>query len=90
MEERILQLESEVRFLKDVIFKDNFESTQIFKKDVEFKGKIAFFGKQAINQAAAIAAPTTPGGAYSQSEAQSAVNAINSLRTAVKNLGLTA
>lgn len=52
--------------------------------------KIGFYGKTPVVQASAINAPSTPGGTYSQSEAQSAVTAINSIRTALTNLGITA
>src|SRR3990167_547797 len=47
--------------------------------------KLALYGKTPIVQQSAISAPSTPSGVYSQSEAQSAVNAINSLRTALIN-----
>ena len=52
--------------------------------------KLAFWNKTPIVQPTAISAPSAPGGAYSQSEAQSAVTAINSIRTTLSNLGLTA
>lgn len=39
--------------------------------------------------AAAVAAPTAPGAAYSQAEAQSAVAAINAMRVALKSAGIT-
>lgn len=47
-------------------------------------------GNAAIAKAAAITAPTAPGAAYVQAEAQSAVTAINSIRTALTNIGITA
>lgn len=43
----------------------------------------------ATTQAAAILAPTNPGAVYSQAEAQSAVAAINSIRSALSNFGIT-
>lgn len=52
--------------------------------------KIAFYGKTPIVQQGSINAPSTPGGLYSQSDAQSAVTAINSIRTALINIGITA
>ena len=52
--------------------------------------KLGLFNATPVVQASAISAPTTPGAVYAQSEAQSAVAAINSLRTAVKNIGITA
>lgn len=52
--------------------------------------KIALWGATPVVQAGAITAPSTPGGVYSSSEAQSAVDKINAIRTALKNAGLTA
>ena len=52
--------------------------------------KLAFLGATPIAQAGAISAPSAPGSSYAQSDAQSAVAAINSLRTAIKNIGITA
>jgi|ERR1051326_4082952 hypothetical protein len=52
--------------------------------------KLGFFNTTPVVQAAAISAPASPGGLYAQSDAQSAVNAINSIRTAIKNIGITA
>lgn len=43
----------------------------------------------ATTRAGAIGAPTSPGAVYSQSEAQSAVTAINSIRSALSNFGIT-
>ena len=52
--------------------------------------KISLHGVTPVIQASAISAPSTPSGSYSQAEAQSAVNAINSIRTALINKGITA
>lgn len=52
--------------------------------------KIAFYGATPVIRASAISAPSTPSVTYSSTEAQSAVDAINLLRTAVKNFGITA
>ena len=52
--------------------------------------KIAFYGETPVVQAGAIGAPSTPSAAYVQAEAQSAVTAINSIRTALQNIGITA
>lgn len=90
MEERILQLEQELAQLKSQYFKDNFEAKQIFRKDVDFVGRVGFFTKTGVTQASAISAPPSPSAAYNQSEAQQAVDAINSLRLALKNIGITA
>lgn len=52
--------------------------------------KLSFYGATPVVQAGAISAPSTPGGVYSSSEAQSAVDKINAIRTALKNVGVTA
>ena len=52
--------------------------------------KLSVFGVTPVIQASAISAPTAPGVAYLQAEAASAVTAINSIRTAIKNFGITA
>lgn len=46
-------------------------------------------GNTPVAKAAAIAAPTAPGAAYVQAEAASAVAAINAIRTALANIGIT-
>src|SRR3990167_11358616 len=43
--------------------------------------KIAFHGVTPVIQASPIAAPTSPGGLYSQVEAQSMETAVNAIRT---------
>lgn len=52
--------------------------------------KVAFYGVTPVIQASAISAPTNPGATYSQADTQSIVNAVNSLRTAIKNFGISA
>lgn len=52
--------------------------------------KLSVYGVTPVVQAGAINAPSSPGGTYNQSVAQSAVDAINSIRTAIKNFGITA
>lgn len=76
-----------------------FEGTATSKIDVQSSGlslgnsasqKLSFYGETPVVQASAIGAPSNPGAAYVQAEAQSAVNAINSIRTALSNIGITA
>ena len=52
--------------------------------------KLSVYGVSPVVQAGAISAPSTPSAGYSQVEAQSAVDAINSIRTALTNFGITA
>lgn len=50
---------------------------------------VGLYGATPVVRAAAITAPTAPGTIYSQAEAQSAVTAINAIRTALANIGVT-
>lgn len=60
--------------------KSSSELLQLFN-DKQFQPK--------VTPAAAIAAPSAPSALYNQAEAASAVAAINSLRNAIKNAGIT-
>lgn len=51
--------------------------------------KIGLYGVVPVVQASSINAPTAAGATYDQTVAASAVTAINSIRTALKNLGIT-
>mgnify|MGYP000259409408 CR=1 FL=1 len=53
-------------------------------------GKLGFYETTAVVQASAISAPTSPGATYSQAEAQSMETAVNAIRTALANIGITA
>ena len=91
-------------FLSDY-YRNNNPTSQIFTKKVFFQGGIdlsspavalgatggtvGLYGVTPVAKASAIGAPTAPGAAYVQAEAQSAVTAINSIRTALTNLGIT-
>jgi len=92
-------------FLVDY-YRNNNPTSQIFTKKVFFQGgvdlssstvslgatggTVGLYGVTPVAKASAIGAPTAPSGAYAQAEAQSAVTAINSIRTALSNLGITA
>jgi len=52
--------------------------------------KIALYGETPIVQQGAISAPTAPGATYAQSEAASTKTAIDAIRTALTNFGITA
>lgn len=51
--------------------------------------KLSVYGVAPVVQASAISAPSTPSGTYSSAEAQTTVDAINSIRTALTNFGIT-
>jgi hypothetical protein len=51
-------------------------------------GAIGLYGVTPTTRYAAIAAPSAPSAGYVQAEAQSAVTAINSIRTALQQLGV--
>lgn len=84
MQEQLDQMRKELDELKSNFYKDNFSTSQSFRKDVSFLGKIGFYNKTPIAQPTAISAPA--GGATIDSEARTA---INSIRTTLTNLGLT-
>jgi hypothetical protein len=52
--------------------------------------KLGFFGKTPIVQVSAISTPSAPGSTYLQADAQSMKTAVDAIRTAFINLGLTA
>lgn len=52
--------------------------------------KLSIHGVTPVVQANAISAPNSQGSTYSQADVNSIVAAVNSLRTAVKNFGITA
>jgi hypothetical protein len=84
--------------------RNNNPTQQTFTKKCSFVGGVSFngsslgsvgdamsvYGESPVAQAGTISAPSVPGAAYVQSEAQSAVNAINSIRNALQNFGITA
>jgi len=51
--------------------------------------KLSVYGVTPITQGSAISSPTTPGATYDQSEALSMKSAVDSLRLALKNFGIT-
>jgi hypothetical protein len=53
------------------------------------KGNAGFYGVASVARAAAIATPTAPGAAYVQAEAAAMKTAVDALRVALTNLGLT-
>lgn len=83
-----MQLEKELRELKELYYKDNFTSAQEFKKDVTFRGRVGFFNKQGTTQGASVATVANPSGIYVQAEANNAVTAINLLITRLQSYGL--
>jgi len=52
--------------------------------------KISVYGVTPVIQAGAISAPATQSGSYVQVDVQSIVTAVNSIRTAITNFGITA
>jgi hypothetical protein len=103
LQAQVDELKVQVNALIDLYNKDNNPSSEIFKKKAIFMGGTSFnnsslgsagdimsvYGEPPVAQAVAINAPSTPGVAYVQAEAQSAVTAINSIRNALKNFGIT-
>lgn len=87
-------------------YRNNNPTSETFTKKVYFKGgvdlsqgvitlggtssTIGLYGETPVAQAGAISAPATQGGTYNQSDVQSIVTAVNSIRTALSNIGITA
>ena len=51
--------------------------------------KIGFYTATPVIRASSISAPNTQGGTYNQTDVQSIVTAVNSIRTALANIGIT-
>lgn len=89
-------------FLSDY-YRNNTPTTQKFTKKVILgngfdianssigtsSSLMSVYGVTPVAQASAITAPNTQGGTYNQTDVQSIVNAVNSIRTAIKNFGIT-
>jgi hypothetical protein len=88
MEERITKLERELAELKTIYYRDNFEAKQIFRKDVDFVGRIGFFNKTEVSQQASVATVGVPSGTYQQSEANNTVTAVNAIIARLQAYGL--
>ncbi len=73
-EDRIKQLENEVKELRDLFFKDNFSDLDVFRKKVKFLSSIGFFGKLPVGQQPNISNPS--GGGTVDSQARTAINSI--------------
>lgn len=64
---------------------DNFAGVKIGHST----SKVGLYGTTPVVRASAISAPNTQGSTYSQADVQSIVTAVNSIRTAIKNFGIT-
>ncbi len=94
MEERITQLENELRELKAEYYRDNFSTSQTIRKDLAIEGRlningdVGFFNETPVGQQTAVATVGVPSGIYVQAEANSAVTAINALINRLQAYGL--
>lgn len=89
LNQRVAQLEEQLNlFVRPARY--SFSRTVEFLNRVQFLNYIGFFGKTPIAQASAIAAPAGGGSGLSDAIDISGRAAINSLRTALKNIGITA
>lgn len=64
----------------------NYPSPTVAKSST---GTFGLYGVAPVARAGAIAAPTAPGAAYVQAEAQSMKTAVDAIRAALTNIGLT-
>lgn len=56
---------------------------------LQVTGNTGLYGVAPVARAASVVTPTAPGAAYVQAEAQSAVTAINAIKAALTNIGIT-
>lgn len=82
--------QTQVMLPKNIKLKEPNAFEGVFKGTLGISGGTAGAYGNEVVQAAAIAAPNAPGAAYLQADAASAVAAINSIRTALSNFGITA
>jgi len=104
LKQQVDALERKLDQFIDQYNRNNSPTSQIFTKRVILNGglslqggslgsvgdSLSVYGESPVAQAVAIAAPTAPSAAYVQAEAQSAVTAINAIRLALSNFGITA
>jgi len=85
----------ELKTLIREVLKEDFGSFLVSDEKVTIRKPIFSLGKRAgvygkfIEQQAGISAPTPPGGTYSQAQLITMETAINSIRTALSNFGIT-
>ena len=105
-QEQIDEIKRTLDLFLSEYYRNNNPSSHIFTKKVYFKGgldlsspsvtigstsgTVGLYGETPVVQAGAISAPATQGGAYVQADVQSIVTAVNSIRTALTNIGVTA
>jgi hypothetical protein len=95
LEKRLNDLEKSDRFsvykLIQMFDGKNFQFGQTTgtKLGLSASEKSSFHGVAPVVQAGAISAPTAPSGTYVQAEAQSMETAVNAIRTALQDKGIT-
>jgi hypothetical protein len=96
MEERILQLETELARLKSDYYMENYSSKQVIRKDLDLlgtiqhgaNGKLGFFGVAPVVKQASIGSPSSPSGVYVQAEASSMKTAVDAIIARLVAYGL--
>jgi len=98
LQNQIQELQKELHILRDAYYRNNFTSTQVFVKDVEFKGQASFgsvktnsFGLAVVpvSRQSAISAPTGGGASSTDAVDISARASINSIRSVLSTFGFT-
>jgi hypothetical protein len=90
-QDEIIALQKRVTELEDKLYQFYFPDIFRFSRGIQHKGlTLGFFSVTPVVQAGAITAPNTQGAVYNQADANTIVTAVNSLRTALKNVGITA
>lgn len=88
--QRLDNLERKLDLFLDDYYRNTSASAQTITKNTTFSGNVGFFGTSPTTKASAITALSAPSGAYVQAEALATVNAVNSIRTVLTNIGITA
>lgn len=105
-QEQIDEINRKLDLFLSEYYRNNNPSSHIFTKKVYFKGgldlsspsvtigavggTVGLYGETPVAQAGAISAPASQGATYDQTNVNTLVTAINAIRTALTNIGVTA
>lgn len=104
LQQQVNDLQMKLDTFLSEYYRNNNPTSQTFTKKVTFAGgmslnggslgtsgdSLSVYGETPVPQASAISAPAAQGSSYSQSDVNTIVTAVNSIRTALQNFGITA
>lgn len=94
MEERIAKLERDLNELRSEYYKENFQTSETIRKDLNIAGRlningsVGFFNETPVTQQSSVSTVSAPSGVYVQAEANNAATAINALIARLQAYGL--